>query len=163
MTTVYLGLGGNLGNRLAFLRGGRDALSAHPDIELTRISGVYETEALGGPPDSPKFLNAVLQIETSLSPQDLLDLCMSIENDFGRTRPAAWAPRTIDIDILLYEDQVIADENLQIPHPRLQERIFVLAPLAEIAPEFRHPLLRKTCREMLDCHDEQSPPRKDWQ
>lgn len=148
MNTAYLGLGSNLGNRLAFLRGGRDTLVKRVDIELVRASGVYETEAIGGPPDNPQFLNTVLQIQTSLEPRELLKACLAVENEFGRSRPVRWAPRTLDIDILFYTDQVICEESLTIPHPRLQERAFVLAPLLEIAPNLKHPLLDQTITEL---------------
>lgn len=148
MNTAYLGLGSNLGNRLAFLRGGRDTLVNRSDITLVQASGVYETEAVGGPPDNPLFLNTVLQIETSLSPEKLLEACLAVEDEFGRSRPVRWSPRTLDIDILFYEGQVICEEHLTIPHPRLQERAFVLAPLLEIAPDLTHPVLDKTVAEM---------------
>lgn len=148
MNTAYLGLGSNLGNRLAFLRGGRDALIDHSDIELVRAAGVYETEAIGGPPDNPFFLNTVLQIQTTLAPYPLLEACLSVEDAFGRSRPVRWAPRTLDIDILFYTDQILSEENLTIPHPRLHERAFVLAPLLEIAPDLRHPLLDQTVTEL---------------
>lgn len=148
MNTAYLGLGSNLGNRLAFLRGGRDALVEHPDIELVQTASVYETEAIGGPPDNPLFLNTVLQVATSLQPDRLLAACLAVEDEFGRSRPVRWAPRTLDIDILFYNDLVICEERLTIPHPRLQERAFVLAPLQEIAPDFRHPLLDQTVTEL---------------
>lgn len=148
MNTAYLGLGSNLGNRLAFLRGGRDTLINRSDITLVQASGVYETEAVGGPPDNPLFLNTVLQVETSLSPEKLLEACLAVEDEFGRSRPVRWSPRTLDIDILFYEDQVICEEHLTIPHPRLQERAFVLAPLLEIAPDLTHPVLDKTVAEM---------------
>lgn len=148
MNTAYLGLGSNLGNRLAFLRGGRDTLVNRSDITLVQASGVYETEAVGGPPDNPLFLNTVLQVETSLSPEKLLEACLAVEDEFGRSRPVRWSPRTLDIDILFYEGQVICEEHLTIPHPRLQERSFVLAPLLEIAPDLTHPVLDKTVAEM---------------
>jgi 2-amino-4-hydroxy-6-hydroxymethyldihydropteridine diphosphokinase len=148
MNTAYLGLGSNLGNRMAFLRGGRDTLVGQPGIVLIRAAGVYETEAVCGPPENPLFLNTALQIETTLSPQQLLATCLAVEDEFGRSRPVRWAPRTLDIDILFYADQVICEESLIIPHPRLQERAFVLAPLREIAPDLRHPLLEQTISEL---------------
>ena len=148
MNTAYLGLGSNLGNRLAFLRGGRDTLVNQTGIALIQASGVYETEAIGGPPDSPLFLNAVLQIRTSLAPEQLIEACLAAENEFGRTRQMRWASRTLDIDILFYDDLVLGKEHLTVPHPRLQERAFVLAPLLEIAPDLKHPMLDKTIVEL---------------
>jgi len=148
MNTAYIGLGSNLGNRMAFLRSGRDTLVDRTDIVLIRTAGVYETEAVGGPPDNPLFLNTVLQIETSLEPLDLLAACLGVEDEFGRSRPVRWAPRTLDIDILFYADRVICEEGLTLPHPRLQERPFVLAPLREIAPDLWHPLLEQTINEL---------------
>ena len=148
MNTAYLGLGSNLGNRMAFLRGGRDTLTSKPGIEIIKASGVYETEAVGGPADNPSFLNTVLQIATDLSPEELLKACLSVEDDFGRSRPVRWAPRTLDIDILFYDDLVMCEEELTIPHPRLHERTFVLAPLLEIAPDLRHPLLGQSVSEI---------------
>jgi len=148
MVTAYLGLGSNLGNRLAFLRGGRDSLTSRFDIVLIRASGVYETAAVGGPADNPPFLNAVLEIETALSPRELLAACLAVEDEFGRTRPMEWAPRTLDIDLLLYGDLLSDDPAMRIPHPHLHERAFVLAPLSEIAPDFVHPGLQQTVREL---------------
>lgn len=146
MVIAYLGLGSNLGNRLAFLRGGRDHLISRFDIVLLRASGIFETEAVGGPPDNPPFLNTVLEIETSLSPRDLLAACQAVEDEFGRTRPMEWAPRTLDIDLLMYGEATLSEADLQVPHPRLHERNFVLAPLSELAPGLIHPVLQKTIR-----------------
>jgi 2-amino-4-hydroxy-6-hydroxymethyldihydropteridine diphosphokinase len=165
MKSAYLGLGSNLGNRMAFLRSGRDALAGQPAIVLIRSAGVYETEAVGGPPDNHFFLNTALQIETSLTPQQLLVTCLAIEDEFGRSRPVRWAPRTLDIDILFYADQVICEENLSVPHPRVQERSFVLAPLREIAPDLRHPLLDQTVSELAAASagiEELEPMRSSW-
>jgi 2-amino-4-hydroxy-6-hydroxymethyldihydropteridine diphosphokinase len=165
MNTAYLGLGSNLGNRLAFLRGGRDILADSPAIELVQASGVYETEAVGGPPDNPFFLNAVLEIQTSLGPRQLLEVCLAAENEFGRSRPVRWAPRTLDVDILFYADQVLAEEDLIIPHPRLQERAFVLVPLKEIVPDLRHPLLDQTITDLAAVSpgaSELVPLRTNW-
>jgi len=150
MVTAYLGVGSNLGNRLAFLRGGRDSLVSRFEITLRRASGVYETEAVGGPADNPPFLNAVLEVETSLSPRELLAACLAVEDEFGRTRPMEWAPRTLDIDLLLYGEALVDEADLQIPHPRLHERAFVLAPLREIAPDLMHPCLHKTIAALAD-------------
>jgi 2-amino-4-hydroxy-6-hydroxymethyldihydropteridine diphosphokinase len=165
MNTAYLGLGSNLGNRMAFLRSGRDTLVDQSGIVLIRAAGVYETEAVGGPPESPLFLNTALQIETSLDPQQLLATCMAVEDEFGRSRPVRWSPRTLDIDILFYADLVICEENLTIPHPRLQGRAFVLAPLREIAPDLRHPLLEQTITALAaGCAgvEELVPMRTSW-
>ncbi len=148
MSTAYLGLGSNLGNRLAFLRGGRDLLTNRPDIDLVKASGVYETEAIGGPADNPLFLNTVLKVQTSLDPMALLEACLAVEDEFGRSRPVRWAPRTLDIDILFYNDLVLTEEHLTTPHPRLQERAFVLAPMMELAPGLKHPLLDRTIAEL---------------
>jgi 2-amino-4-hydroxy-6-hydroxymethyldihydropteridine diphosphokinase len=150
MMIAYLGLGSNLGDRLAFLRGGRDGLRNRSDIALARSSSVYETAAIGGPAGNPPFLNAVLEVETRLEPHALLAACLAVEDAAGRTRPMAWAPRTLDIDLLLYGDIVIDDTDLRIPHPRLHERAFVLAPLRELAPDLYHPVLRKTVRALAD-------------
>jgi len=165
MNTAYLGLGSNLGNRMAFLRSGRDTLVDQSGIVLIRAAGVYETKAVGGPPESPLFLNTALQIETSLDPPQLLATCMAVEDEFGRSRPVRWSPRTLDIDILFYADQVICEESLTIPHPRLQERAFVLAPLREIAPDLRHPLLEQTITALAaGCAgvEELVPMRTSW-
>jgi 2-amino-4-hydroxy-6-hydroxymethyldihydropteridine diphosphokinase len=165
MNTAYLGLGSNLGNRMAFLRSGRDTLVDQSGIVLIRAAGVYETKAVGGPPENPLFLNTALQIETSLDPTQLLATCMAVEDEFGRSRPVRWSPRTLDIDILFYADQVICEENLTIPHPRLQERAFVLAPLREIAPDLRHPLLEQTITALAaGCAgvEELVPMRTSW-
>lgn len=152
MALAYLGLGSNLGNRLAFMRGGRDAICAWAGVEFEAASGVYETEPQGGPPDSPEYLNAVLAVRTTLSPRDLFNACRAVEDDFGRVRQGRWAPRTLDIDLLMYDALIVHEEDLQIPHPRLHERLFVLVPFVEIAPEIVHPQKLAPLSELIrDC------------
>src|SRR5262249_22225441 len=134
------------------------ALQNHADIEVTQISSYYETEPIGGPPDQPDFLNAVIEAETNLSPQELLDALRDIERDLGRVRRERYGPRTIDLDLLLYGDQVLNQPDLTIPHPRMHERGFVLEPLTEIAPQALHPILGKTAAQLWD---EFEPPEED--
>ena len=133
---AYVSLGSNVGDRLGFLRRAVAMLGEHEAIEVLRTSSVYETDPVGYV-DQPPFLNAVAEIETSLSPHELLDACQAIEAALGRVRTVRWGPRTIDLDIALIDDLAIDDERLTVPHPRMAERAFVLVPLAEIAPGAR--------------------------
>ena len=137
-TRAYVALGSNLGDRLANLGLATDRLAAHPDVCLVAASRVVETPAIG-PPQGP-YLNAVVAIETSLSPEALLSLCQSIEEAGRRQRVVHWGPRTIDLDIVDYGGIVRETESLRLPHPEIARRAFVLVPLAEIAPEWRHPV-----------------------
>jgi len=131
---IFLGLGSNIGQREANITAAITQLSEHPCIKITKTSSLYETRPVGFC-DQPDFLNAVIEIDTSLSPEKLLDTCLSIELGLGRIRDIHWGPRIIDIDLLLFHDSVVQSDRLVLPHPRLHERSFVLVPLAEIAPE----------------------------
>ncbi len=132
--TAYLGLGGNLGDRRAILSEALARLAAAPHVRLARISPVYETKAIG-PGDQPDHLNLVVELETSLAPLALLDLCLAIEHHLGRVRRERWGPRIIDLDVLFVGDLTVQDERLTLPHPHLHERAFVLVPLADLAPD----------------------------
>ena len=149
MTTVYLGLGSNLGDRRRNLEAALDALRAHPQIAVTAVSSFLETDPVGGPPGQGKFLNAAAKIETDLSPEALLEELKRVERALGRKPGPRWGPREIDLDILLYGDAVLETPDLTIPHPRMRERRFVLEPLAEIAPDARDPVTGRTVRELL--------------
>lgn len=146
--TVYLSLGSNIGDRERNLRDALKQLNT-AGIRVVRISPIYETEPvdLAG---QRWFLNLVAEAETDLFPLQLLARTQKIERALGRVRTVPKGPRTIDIDILLYGATVVRSQNLEIPHPRMTERRFVLIPLAELAPELRHPVTRKTVRELLD-------------
>lgn len=142
----YLSLGSNVGDRAASLRAAIDRLAEAGALQA--ISSFYETEPVNVR-DQPWFLNCAVSLETDLAPRELLERMLAIEEALGRRRTRNKGPRIVDIDILLAGDQVIAEPGLTIPHPALQERRFVLEPLVEIAPQARHPVLRKTARELL--------------
>jgi len=145
---VYLGLGSNLGQREENLRRAIRLLGCH--MHLVRASSLYET-APWGYTDQPDFLNCVLEAETTLTPVELLALGQQVEREVGRQPTFRYGPRLVDVDVLLYGDQVVQEisPDLQIPHPRLAERAFVLAPLAELAPELPHPTLGVTIAALL--------------
>ena len=134
-TRVFIGLGANLGDREATIRAALDALAGEDGIEVVAVSRLRDTEPVGVGPQ-PRFLNGVAEIETSLSPRDLLDRLLATERRFGRTRvPGEHGPRTLDLDLLLYGDETIDEPGLTVPHPRLHERAFVLEPLADLGVE----------------------------
>jgi len=129
---VFIGLGSNLGDRAAYLESAISALSS--SVLIVAASQIYETEPWGVM-DQPLYWNQVIEVETSLEPLDLLHVCQEIELQLGRERKVHWGPRTIDIDLLLYDNRVSESEELRLPHPYLEARAFVLAPLREIAPK----------------------------
>ncbi len=138
MSRVYIGLGSNIGDRLAFLRAAEADIAAIDDLFIVGKSGVYESEPVGMT-DQDDFLNAVISVETTLPAERLLELLQDIELKHGRQRITRWGPRTIDLDMLLYDDLQQDGPNLTLPHPRLRERRFVLEPMLELDPEVRLP------------------------
>ena len=147
--TGYLSLGSNLGDRRLNLRTAIERLDSHPEIRVTQISPLYETEPVGYA-DQPDFLNLCIEIKTTLTPENLLKITGSTELDLGRQRDIYWGPRTLDIDILLLEGQVLDTEDLILPHPRMKERAFVLLPLADIAGDLVHPVTQQSVSDMAD-------------
>ena len=146
MSIVYLGLGTNLGDRKQNISKAIEAISLK--MSISKQSSLYETTAWGYT-DQPDFLNQVIQVETNLSPLRLLNFLKKTEVELGRVENFRYGPRLIDIDILFYDDLIKTTSRLQIPHPRIQERAFVLVPLNEIAPGYVHPVLKKTIAELL--------------
>lgn len=134
MSRAYLAMGSNLGDRLANLQSAVDGLEREPMVRIAGVSSVYETVPVGGP-EQPEYLNAVVAVDTDLEPRALLEVAQRLERSAHRVRTERWGPRTLDVDILLAGDARIDEPDLQIPHPRMWERAFVLAPLAELAPE----------------------------
>ncbi|NYI05682.1 2-amino-4-hydroxy-6-hydroxymethyldihydropteridine diphosphokinase [Allostreptomyces psammosilenae] len=133
--TAVVALGSNLGNRLDMLQGAIDSLGDTPGMRVKKVSGVYETEPVGGPADQPTYFNAVVLVRTTLPPSSLLERANAIEEAYERVREERWGPRTLDVDILAYEDVITSDDQLTLPHPRAHERGFVLAPWNEIDPD----------------------------
>jgi 2-amino-4-hydroxy-6-hydroxymethyldihydropteridine diphosphokinase len=149
-TTAFIALGANLGDRTGSIHRAIELLSKTGGIKLIRLSPLIETAAVGGPADSPAYLNAAAEIFTLLSPRVLLDQLLAVEAELGRVRRHKWEPRVIDLDLLLYGDAMLDEPGLAVPHPRMHERRFVLEPLSQIAPNLVHPKLGKTIQALLD-------------
>lgn len=145
---AFIGLGSNLGDREASLRQALEHLAQAPETVVVRASSLYDTEPVGIE-DQPHFLNAVAQLDTQLTPRQLLWNLMLIERRLGRVRSQRWGPRTIDLDLLLYEDAILEDDDLQVPHPELSKRSFVLVPLVELEPLLVHPVTGETMLALL--------------
>jgi 2-amino-4-hydroxy-6-hydroxymethyldihydropteridine diphosphokinase len=147
--TAFVALGSNLGDRRAYLERAAEALRGLPGVTVTRQSSLYETAPVGGPAGQGPYLNAAAEVRTDLPAEALLHALLDIESQLGRVRQERDGPRTIDLDLLLYGDLVCAGPELTVPHPRLHERLFVLRPLAEIAPGVVHPVLKRTALDLL--------------
>ncbi|MBI4602083.1 MAG: 2-amino-4-hydroxy-6-hydroxymethyldihydropteridine diphosphokinase [Planctomycetes bacterium] len=147
-TPALLAVGSNLGDREAAIRGALALLGGEPDVGVTAVSRWKETEPAGGPPQGP-YLNGAVAIRTRLAPRALLAVLQAVEARLGRVRGPRWGPRTIDLDILLYGDLVVRAPDLEIPHPRMLERVFVLEPAAEVAAGWVHPVTGRTVLEHL--------------
>jgi len=149
MSRAFIGVGSNEGERLERISSAIRALAATPQVRVVQMAMIIETEPVGGPPQ-PAYLNTVLELDTSLEPMELLRTLQRIEQRLGR-QPSAqrWGPRPIDLDLLLYDDRVVQQPTLCIPHPRMHERRFVLEPLAQLAPDVLHPVLRRPIKELL--------------
>lgn len=148
MSIVFIGLGSNMGDKTANMEKAVLELGKVPGNKVLAVSSFYKTEPVGGI-EQNWFVNAVAELETTLSPRELLNTLLDIEKSLGRIRGVKWGPRVIDLDILLYDNLVMDEEGLSIPHPYLHERGFVLVPLVEIAPKVMHPKFKKYMSELM--------------
>lgn len=150
MAIAYLGIGSNLGDRQANIDKALGFLKEHEDVRVEAVSAVFESEPESGAMGESSYLNGAIKIKTDLLPLNLLSQLKMIERRLGRVKPVSGEPRSMDLDILFYDDIVLEGKRLVLPHPRLSQREFVLKPLAEIAPDLKHPKLQKSVQELLD-------------
>ena len=149
MYTYYISVGSNIGNRRQFIDDAYHALSIHPEVHSITSSTIIETEPWGYT-EQDVFLNAVWRVSSSLEPHDLLDVLQSLECEAQRKRDIHWGPRTLDLDLLFYDDQILGTKRLIVPHPEIEKRSFVLVPMAQIAPWLRHPVSKSTIKQLLE-------------
>lgn len=154
MADVLIGLGSNLGDREGWFRSALHRLDGHTGVDVRAVSPLYETAPVGGPPGQGMFLNACAALESSLDPHALLALMLDVERDAGRVRSVKDAPRTLDLDLLLFDDRVVDEPGLRIPHPAMTERPFVMAPAAALQGDRTHPVLDRTLSELASEHDD---------
>lgn len=152
MSKAYIGLGSNKGDRLSLLRRSLELLGREQDITVSAISPLYETEPVSGPPQG-LYLNACAALNTVLSPVMLLKFMLNVENSLGRVRKRRWGPRTLDLDLLIYDALLMKTPTLTLPHPRMTERLFVLAPLSHISPDLIIPGTDRTVSEFMSSLD----------
>lgn len=154
---AYIAVGANLGEREKTIRMALDRLDMSEGISVGKVSRLIETPAIGGPTNSPPFLNGAAELRTTLGSHALLHRMLEIEKELGRDRRIKWEPRTIDLDLLLHADHIISSDELVVPHPLMHERRFVLEPLAEIAPDLVHPVLQMSIKGLLESLERPMP------
>ncbi len=150
MGRAFIGIGSNVGDRRGQVRAALEALEARELVSVSVVSPLFETEPVGGPPGQGSFVNAAAELQTELEPLELLDVLLDVEHELGRRRTGHWQSRVIDLDLLLYDERVVAHPRLNVPHLRFRERRFVLEPLASIAAEAVDPVSGLTVQQLLD-------------